>query len=690
MTTNKQQPTITTKAGSHQPAMSEAWRLGRSEVQRIEMANALRSLETLLGAIVGGKSTKPLKVQYAAQSLTTDMGKTVAIDGTLAAREAPISGLTFDRLCGQTIHEGVHVLVDSNHGLLAFLTTVPKQTEVSGLSRQRRITIENPQYKYAEPFWTVAEEIYVDSTFSRESVPGKYITNSRRMDVSENIVQSIDWTDVMTVWRAVGIFNLPPSLANLPMNKMKVLGMLLEFTTQVKQKASTGKLNSYPDRVAFYKAAFDKIAPELACLEQEMATGSKAPPGVEAQEDEVFGTEYEAEGGSKSLPPDEDTATEGNSTEPGGGQPTPDPDQTPDGQDDDDSEASADDGEGDNQGGDLEPDNGGLDQDQDDDGAESTGEPSNSGRSMSNQDTEDEDLEPPASGGPGPSLEDLIERFDSKPVIGDGLAQDIAQTLALETEDLSAQLSTLWKEFTGENRKLNITYELADGELQSEFNDRLVDELQWLRNLKTALGKIHYRGEARGLLHRRGLHRAGIDGKVFKRVARRPTQRRDITLLVDKSGSMSVSLPIYEATLAVAKVMPEVEVLAYSESKGVNITKHNTARGLIKILPGGSTPSGEAILVTAMKHPNGLIIHFTDGEPNIGTGIAKTMQLLKDKFPNVKVLTVILTGRYSMGAGDNYKNKLDNNDFVVINSVTEFPKVLRQAVEEHILEVALG
>tara|TARA_Y100000310_G_scaffold345164_1_gene462314 strand:+ start:1558 stop:3408 length:1851 start_codon:yes stop_codon:yes gene_type:complete len=170
--------------------------------------------------------------------------------------------------------------------------------------------------------------------------------------------------------------------------------------------------------------------------------------------------------------------------------------------------------------------------------------------------------------------------------------------------------------------------------------------LSWLRNIKSVRDRITLRRLESGKLDSRRLYRSSIDGCIFKNTKTKKNQQRRIWLVMDGSSSMSGESHIYELCATVNAVLPNARVLLYgtADHNNTHIYRLDDSKGMLRQSPHGNTPSGDAVLYAATvlnKEGGGLLLHFTDGEPNTGLKFEEALDIVDCKFPKVTVLNVM-------------------------------------------------
>jgi len=155
---------------------------------------------------------------------------------------------------------------------------------------------------------------------------------------------------------------------------------------------------------------------------------------------------------------------------------------------------------------------------------------------------------------------------------------------------------------------------------------------------------------------------------------------------------------IYEACNALLKVIPEAHLLTYQMPYLVNqdtLITHINAGGLVRpIHPNGGTPTGRAMIIAAMKYPNSLLIHFTDGMANEDIDPIEAMtHIIAKRQPKVQIANIILynkQSRYNRIGTPNTQPLEELQEYwtpqgpnwtsEIITDLDEFPDALRRAL----------
>ena len=105
---------------------------------------------------------------------------------------------------------------------------------------------------------------------------------------------------------------------------------------------------------------------------------------------------------------------------------------------------------------------------------------------------------------------------------------------------------------------------------------------------------------------------------------------------------MYKNLSIYSIAEALYAIEPKAIVLTYYNNYVGKITLTNNTynKRFYTVKPSGDTPSGIALLATALKFPNSLILHFTDGYSNVSTSPKAALARIKQVNPKLKIINV--------------------------------------------------
>jgi len=260
------------------------------------------------------------------------------------------------------------------------------------------------------------------------------------------------------------------------------------------------------------------------------------------------------------------------------------------------------------------------------------------------------------------------------------LATAISDHIEAQTKDLQGEVAQLLEEaeLRNENR-VAVLYKkpVKDAVRDSSWDKKLFTKLQWIRNLKNLVSQQTLRAESYGSLDATRLYRGAIDGLAFKQRRKISVAKTDITCLLDASGSMHSNKHIYICANTLHRVLPETQILSYASTGDTCfLNLHTQGRNLPTVVePSGGTPSGRALLGTAIKHPKGLIVHFTDGGSNDDLSTKEACRVLAKTHPKLKVLDICLGHGGAVSFGPNHNR-------VYIREVEDFGTVLLEGVQK--------
>lgn len=650
--------------------LSKQWRINKSSIPAIELANGLRATHNFIGHVLKDSKTKQrTSVQYGDNSRYTEVfdhetgnfktnDKSLTLRASIVMGEYPIPDEKMDQLCGHAIHEALHKLLESPQVLI---TQIPQSYGLSGNTPTKHyrkgmsVIIKKPDAlkNLWHRFLIVSEEIACDN--SVDGLLREYIRRSR--DMEPGTAKEVNWDDVFSIWIAIDVYNMAPEMGSLDANKLKALGILLTVGKQLKSKQSW--LPDFRHRISLYVDTWKELEPLLNSISLREQSGSKPPEGLEGIKDDVFGDEFVSDDDDKQETPPVSQQGSGKSTE----EPQADAQNT-------------------------KPDTSSQIETQPDDIPDTSPKQSQ------------EPSPQPTNGQPTNMADQVIKDFHGdgdEESLSEAMSSEVMNHLEADSEDLTSQMEDIAKQYLetlgtpspeiqreiksfGEGTNQGVVWSKAiDREPVKDFDENLLRELEWVRNLKKSLGHTIYRPEEEGVVDELNLHRFLIDGHIYKRKVEKPDQKLKLALLLDASSSMDNKKEIYQAAFALAKILPKVPVYSYSTtSNTVNLELHTFGKELREVNPVGYTPSSQAILGVAVKHPDYFIIHFTDGHANRGSMPLTAFKLLAYKFPKVFVLNVLYNqGDRSIG-GYQYENRLSNNDFVMISELSQFPELLKQ------------
>ena len=206
------------------------------------------------------------------------------------------------------------------------------------------------------------------------------------------------------------------------------------------------------------------------------------------------------------------------------------------------------------------------------------------------------------------------------------------------------------------------------------------------------------RAQLLGKIDGRRLHRYSLDGRIFrKKEYLCHDNTRNIAILVDGSASMTGGLPgggkqwskteriFVSLSEAVKGTGNRLDLLSYYERAG--ICELNTlayANRIYTVRPSGRTPTGQAIIATATIMPKDkkrLIVHLTDGEPNCGISVQKSL-----KFCDSEGVDIITIGTYYEEKTKALLKAQYHDRAILIDSIDLLPVYLENVLRESLLK----
>ncbi len=233
---------------------------------------------------------------------------------------------------------------------------------------------------------------------------------------------------------------------------------------------------------------------------------------------------------------------------------------------------------------------------------------------------------------------------------------DLTEVIAVAIQDPEAELmDTIFKQARARSDVLPDKTQVIRLRKIFKEQDALIQRIR-KRRVRKAL--------AEGKLDARRLFRVPIDGKVFK-YQENPSQDYlwQICVVADASSSMNGKVKGSKPWLIAEKSFASLagaargfknclEIYAYSEEGGIcNLTRLYQNDQLYTVMPGGRTPSGQAIIAAALrmknKFRNSMIIHITDGAANCGLNLKEAVKYCEKNRVQV----------YTIGCGCNQQSK---------------------------------
>ena len=644
-------------------SLSSSWRINKSPIKVIELANSIKALAKVVGAI--DPKTKLVSYSSTTRSVNQTLAERTLIDPTFALKNFPILPENFDILVGLAAHEGGHTLTGSEKVL-------------SIMAPQSMSVKSNPVSEAS--IATIGEEIYTDNYLKRHlPLLHKYLAVTRKEYNVER--EKINWADIIAAWSAIAVYgNLPSSLT--PPRITQALKVLMGITTKL-----TAKDISTHDRVNMYKQAYSEIASIIKQQEIERKLrGNRPDMVIESHEKQQRDYEdsneaFEPGDGVENGEPTNNTEDLDNKANNGGEEGEQETDsEIPDesaGQDGE-KKASEENDDGYEQARDQ------LDEDIGEQGDWDEAEIKQAIEELKKAYGKTKDNEPDSypTSESGDRDNALLPNHYPMSMLSESMMESIQETIEQELEDITEKLHDILQPYHNDVAGA-IIWQLGKGEESRDFDENLYKDLIWVNSLKTSLGRETFRGEPRGKIDVMRLHRANIDGKVFKVTRKKPYKEPNLVMLLDASSSMQGNdNPIYNAARALHKVLPQSTVITYYGNNVQTTIEVNAAKNqpFRHIRTSDSTPSGQAILATAQQFPDSFLIHFTDGGNNIGPSPEKIFDVIYEQYPKIHIFDVRY-GNRNKNSGIQHTNYNPRTTIVEIGDVSQFPDVLKEAIK---------
>ena len=571
-------------------ALSDSWRVNRSTVKAIELANAIRALSKVVGSVHKGKRHSTIAFNTEAQSYN-QQSDVIRIDPTFASKSLPITSEDFDVLCGHAAHEAGHSLVDS-------VAVFRKGSEAP-------LRTDHNKIGYAEVA-RVGEEIVVDYTVgSLNPVLGDYIRRGRK---AYSVPRSkLNWADIIVAWTAVAVYGHLPN-PDAPTRVLSALKICMTAT----QKLRTTPHLPIRARILLY----DQVAEELKrVLKQDKIEQKLTNKGPKNMIEGHTRKQLQQEATKELYDTSEEPSTPEDAT---------------------------------------------------------TSEDENTVTS--------EGQENPNTLVPPDSADTPLLPSHSPASIPEELQDQITSMINAESSDISDEIHKVMAKYHMRSNDLSpVVWQLSQEERTDEIDDQLYRELVWLRNLKHNIGQEVFRAEPHGIIDQHRIHRATIDGLVFKQKRRRPRKDLELVLLLDASDSMrGENSIVFKAAHTLHRIIPASTIITYNKHRTITMeVSSSVGKPSRKVSPTGMTPSGTALLATAKRFPQALIIHFTDGFSNHGPDTKQAYTMIEKEYPNTSFIEVQY-GRPKPTPKGTYPEMVS---LVSLDTISEFPTLLREVIK---------
>lgn len=277
----------------------------------------------------------------------------------------------------------------------------------------------------------------------------------------------------------------------------------------------------------------------------------------------------------------------------------------------------------------------------------------------------------------------------------ESIAAAIEAQLAAESADITDRIAAALRDAGGSHQQhllFKTVVSDANDPCRTTPHKWLVRKLsETFRLLQERSARVNH-GLPCGKVDSRRLYRVHTTGYVFKEKEYiRDIEPWGITLLLDASGSVRwhwhLIESIYAALVESLKVGEhKLEVLGYNEIIDPELAQTCLIRrlfhgdSLFTIEPSGGTPSGEAMITSALMMPPGnrwVMIHVTDGLWNEGIDVKHSLEFCKKK--RIDVVTLGLgsaTKALELQYGKNYE---------LVESIEQLPRAVEAALRKKLL-----
>ncbi len=281
------------------------------------------------------------------------------------------------------------------------------------------------------------------------------------------------------------------------------------------------------------------------------------------------------------------------------------------------------------------------------------------------------------------------------------LLETIKQALEINNDKSVSQHIEDVADEEDQHRIVNTSYGKATLPCRIKSDPVLVSRLRRIFRIQRSFRSRRYcynRGLVLGKIDGRRLFRHAIDGRFFrKKEYFYNDNTMNIAILVDGSASMTGGLPgggkqwaqterifvsLFEAVRGTGN---RLDIFSYYERAGVceiNMLAHHNR--LFTVRPSGRTPTGQAIIATAVKMPKDkrrLIVHLTDGEPNCGISVRKGLE-----FCDKEGIDVVTIGTYYDDTTKIALEKQYQDRAILVDSLDLFPARLEEVLQARLLK----
>uniref|UniRef100_A0A6M3J5R4 von Willebrand domain containing protein n=4 Tax=viral metagenome TaxID=1070528 RepID=A0A6M3J5R4_9ZZZZ len=591
-------------------ARSENWRINKSSLIAVEGAQLLKALQKVAGA-AGLPKDYAVKFATKAQMSGIDFdGKELVIGAGRIFQEAPLPADKMDVLVGLALHEVGHYTIQTNRVW-------------DSMSRNNVNAQEESLFQH---FVNIGEDIVIESMTRANPNLADY--DKALFDWATTQLREAKPHKLLELWIEYGLGHKVnyDKMDNLPEELKEAMRRLVSLTGWLR-KVPMYYIDRAHAYLSYWKAVKDAIL-----------NPPKPPQPQEPQQD----------AGAEANP--DQKSDSGSAAEPSA--PAPD-----------------------NQS-ELDKDNSGS--------STSGAEPESQQKLGENTGAEssapekDDSVDQNAGNGDSDDDEDELDRPlapTDEDDIDDDLASAINDAVETEQEDITEEVQNEFNGIAQQDVRYPIIRSRETKTPLVKPDPQLRKRLERIMTIRKRLQARTMHGEQYGRIDKRHLHRIGTDQRVFSLRYKFPDGFPNTRILIDLSGSMGgrEADEVLEAAGALQSLV-NAEVWCYNRTGHVNLVRMDDGKLIHHFEPNGDTPSGLAIVgVSLGMKKDGLVIHLTDGEHNVGQKPWNAHWILQKRGIN---LINLIWGReisqYNL-QGMNYRQ---------LNGLGDFPDALYQILVE--------
>jgi len=594
-------------------ARSENWRINKSSLMAVEGAQLLKALQKVAGAA-------GLPKDYAVKFATKAHGSGIDFDAkelVIGARrlfqEAPLPADKMDVLVGLVLHEVGHYTIRTD-----------KVWRVMG-----RYCITTQEEALFQKFINIGEDIVIESMTRANTNLADY--DKALFDWATTQMREAQPHKLLELWIEYGLGHKVnyDKMDNLPEELKEAMSQLVALTGWLRKVPE-----DYADRANVYLRYWEVVKDAILNPPKPPQQPQEPQEDSESGDQKIDGASDKSD--NNQPEPDKDKDNSGSSTSGAEPESQQEPEQSNTTGQTAGAESSA-------------PEK--------DDSADQ-----NAGSGDSNGDDNEDEMDRPLA----PTDEDDID---------DDLADAINDAVETEQEDITEEVQNEFNGIAQQDVRYPIIRSRETKTPLVKPDPQLRKRLERIMTIRKRLQARTMHGEQYGRIDKRHLHRIGTDQRVFSLRYKFPDGFPNTRILIDLSGSMGgrEADEVLEAAGALQSLV-NAEVWCYNRTGHVNLVRMDDGKLIHHFEPNGDTPSGLAIVgVSLGMKKDGLVIHLTDGEHNVGQKPWNAHWILQKRGIN---LINLIWGReisqYNL-QGMNYRQ---------LNGLGDFPDALYQILVE--------